>query len=629
MTAPARLLLLTLVAVLGAAPAALADTAISTSGGGVVLTGGAEGETYVAQNTGVGFAVTLTTGVLTGAAPAGCSTSGPPAKSLLCNATPSGLTLNAGGGADQVTVTNYGSDYSATELTVNGGAGDDKLISGPSGTLQESVQGGEDNDTFTGSDPSIDYFAAEPGNDTYTGGTRAAPESLPLGFDAARYQLQEAPDVYELESATAGNVSLDGVANDADGHGGTDNVGADIEWVEGGTGNDVLSAGAGAVRLTGGPGDDVITGSPGPDLLRGQAGSDQLNGLGGDDELRDGDVALPARLDTDPAPPPAGNDRVAGGDGDDLIAVGAGVDDVTGGAGTDTVYLARFEEQVITSPAGFQPRWVPITVTLDDQANDTDGDNVHTDVEDVDTSAVQFDADYAIGFGYGSLAYANDTVTGSAAVNRIETGPGNDTVDGGAGADVIRTESGDDKVKAADKYTDAIDCGDGADQADVDLPGTNPARADVLKGCETVTGTALGLEGGILPTPTPTPAVPTAPKVKLGGATTVKSKTFLKTYSIGVKVTTDQAASVAGELSTTQATISKVGALTVGSGKLGSGTGTRTVKLKVAKKFRKKLKRKLRTKKQRRKGITLSAVITVTNASGQVARSSRTIKIKG
>jgi hypothetical protein len=49
----------------------------------------------------------------------------------------------------------------------------------------------------------------------------------------------------------------------------------------------------------------------------------------------------------------------------------------------------------------------------------------------------------------------------------------------------------------------------------------------------------------------------------------------------------------------------------------------------VAKKFRKKLKHKLRTKKQRRKGIKLSAVITVTNGSGQAATARRTIKIKG
>ena len=64
-------------------------------------------------------------------------------------------------------------------------------------------------------------------------------------------------------------------------------------------------------------------------------------------------------------------------------------------------------------------------------------------------------------------------------------------------------------------------------------------------------------------------------------------------------------------------------------GKLASGTGKRTLKVTVAKKYRGALKRKLRTKAQRRVGSKLTVHITVTNAFGQVTQSTQTIKVRG
>ena len=133
--------------------------------------------------------------------------------------------------------------------------------------------------------------------------------------------------------------------------------------------------------LNGTAGNDLLTGTAGPEAINGLAGNDTLNGGAGDDMLSGG----------------AGNDVLSGGDGIDTanytgtaisvkVSLGTTSGQVTGGAGTDTL----------------------------------------TSIENL------------VG-GDGS-----DSLTGSAAANRIEGGLGNDTITGGLGADTLIGGDGND-----------------------------------------------------------------------------------------------------------------------------------------------------------------------------------------
>jgi len=163
----------------------------------------------------------------------------------------------------------------------------------------------------------------------------------------------------------------------------------------------------------GGPGRDELTGGDNDDRLVGGAGDDILRGRGGNDTLYDG----------------LGNDSVAGDDGNDTIHPGPGADTYSGGAGIDTL---RWDDRV-----------KPLTVTLDDAANDGEsgeGDNAKSDIERLyggwagDTIIAQQSAP-VVNRLYGNQG--DDTVLG---------GPGNDIVSGNAGSDDVRGEAGNDSV---------------------------------------------------------------------------------------------------------------------------------------------------------------------------------------
>jgi hypothetical protein len=168
----------------------------------------------------------------------------------------------------------------------------------------------------------------------------------------------------------------------------------------------------------------ATVGTDDADLIIGTAGADSLFGLGG-------------------------NDSLSGGDGNDDLDGGAGADDIRGGLGDDAVSYA----------AGSG-----VTVTLDNRANDGmsgEGDNVHTDVEDV----------------YGSPGA--DELVGSRAINTLDAGDGDDTLQGGSGADYLYGGGGNDILDARDGTDDFVDCGLGHDAAIVD-------DFDMLVGCEVV-----------------------------------------------------------------------------------------------------------------------------------------------
>lgn len=636
MTAPGRsmLLVLALVTVLAAAPAASAATSQTFAGGVLTLTNDGDSETFgvtISSSAEPEYVVTSVNAVLPPVA--GCGLSGGN-KTLSCpNAAGiSKLVLNGGAGNDTVGI--GGSRFYAfsgvRDLEVNGGSGNDTFSAGTDGALLTPVRGGPDNDTFNGSATFGDSFTAEAGNDTYNGGTRP----VPAGFDTGRYQRDYVADAWSADGAGAVRVSVDGVPNDVDGQGGTDQV-RDVESLIGAGGSDALIAGPGAAYLSGGGGNDSVTGSSGDDRLYGNAGDDVLLGLGGDDELVDGDFEDSYRLVGQP-PIVVGNDALAGGDGDDALHASAGRDDIRGNGGVDRFSALRIATQVRLTPpesATFATTYRGVTISLDDQANDGptglgEGDNVHSDVEDVDTTSSQTGGMWVTrsgrtrGGSFGGTNSAPDVITGSATANTIITGGGNDAVDGRAGSDTVHLGEGDDRANAVDRTTDRIWCGRGLDTVGADLTGTNPARADVVSSCESITGTPLGLEGGTLPT------LPTAPRLTLGGKKKLSVKAFLKAYRLSATVTSNQSVSATGVVLLPGARIAKTGDLALGSKTLRRGTGKRRLTVRVAKKHRKALKRKLRTKKQRRKGIRLVLAVTVRNAAGQTQMKRRTVRIR-
>lgn len=238
--------------------------------------------------------------------------------------------------------------------------------------------------------------------------------------------------------------------------------------IVGGGANDNLSGGAGNDFISGGGGDDTINGDAGSDDADGGAGNDILNGGDGNDGLSGG----------------RGNDTVNGDGGDDFVSGDSGADVVNGGDGDDNLNNFNFVSpgadadngDVYSGGSGLDTIFVfagaaPVSVTLDDQANDGaagEGDNVRADVESVNV---------------GSGA---DTLAGNDATNQLTGGGGNDTIDGGRGNDILQGQDGDDTINAVDGFADVVTCGAGNDVANVDTLDT------VSNDCETVNRQDVG-----------------------------------------------------------------------------------------------------------------------------------------
>jgi Ca2+-binding RTX toxin-like protein len=200
-------------------------------------------------------------------------------------------TFSAGGGDDNV----YAS--SGTNV-IHGGEGNDRLFGG-SFNDQVLGEGGNDdvdgkagNDLIDGGpdDDRLEYSTGLGGNDT--------------GAGSDTYVGGSGSDHLYLDKHAGGvSITIDGAANDgAPGEG--DNVGADIEAIDGTTSN------------------DVFTGSPGPDNFAGGSGNDEIHGAGGNDDLYGS----------------SGDDKVYGDAGNDKVQGATGADTVDGGPGTDQLY---------------------------------------------------------------------------------------------------------------------------------------------------------------------------------------------------------------------------------------------------------------------------------------------------
>jgi hypothetical protein len=218
--------------------------------------------------------------------------------------------------------------------------------------------------------------------------------------------------------------------------------------VFGDSGNDTMSSAAATVTtpgdsaiMSGGTGDDIITGGAGQDGGAGGPGTDLISLGSGDDEGEGNEGP---------------GDVIDLGDGNDyafLTAADENGDSYRGGPGLD----------IIEQNTGSTP---PIALALDLAGGSLGGTNSPsasvTGFEDVFLSS-----------------QASSTVLGTADANRIVASTGADTVDPGAGPDYLELLNGDDRALVRDGFPDYVACGEGTDSAEVD-------QLDTTEGCESV-----------------------------------------------------------------------------------------------------------------------------------------------
>jgi len=199
----------------------------------------------------------------------------------------------------------------------------------------------------------------------------------------------------------------------------------DIDYVEGGAGNDTITTGDDADTILGGTGEDTIDGG----------------------------------LD---------DDTIDGGDDDDTIIGGHGSDTIDGGEGNDLIYGGLGPDPAL-DPLNIVDAFDPRPDNGIDLVHGGEGDDVIYGQDDDDVL-------------YGDAG--NDTIDGGIDEDEIFGGEGDDTLMGGQGDDVIDGGAGEDEMSGGDdrdlfvnvNVGDTVDGNEGGDDWDtLDLTGSAPA----------------------------------------------------------------------------------------------------------------------------------------------------------
>jgi Ca2+-binding RTX toxin-like protein len=472
---------------------------------------------------------------------------------------------------------------------INGGGGDDDL-QGAAGTDtlegaggNDSLDGGDDNDTLEGGADN-DALRGGNGDDGLDGGTGADSMEGGGGSDTADYSERLGP-----VSASADGVGGDGEAGEGD------NVGADVENLNGGIDDDVLVGNPGDGILKGGGGDDVLDGGLGADDLIGGAGADtatyenrgapvvvDLNTFAGDGETGEDDdipddvekVIGGAADDTligdggsNILHGGGGNDTVDGGDGFDLLHGDTGNDKLNGSAGTDQMFGDGGNDTLVGGAD-----------------NDTLSGGGDDDSLDGATGADVLNGNE----GSDTVTYASRTaavdVTLDGAPNDGQTGE-NDLVK--KDVENVTTGSGNDNVDSADGQVGKVSCGRGSDTV-----AARDTSDKIEDDCESILSTLASCQ------------ISKSAKVKRG--------------VVSIKVTCP----AAGKGSVTV----RQGGKRVGRKSFSARLGkSKTVKVKLSR----KAKRALKKKKRLRLRVTVSAIKSGKTKTASSSTRSITIRAKG
>ncbi len=237
----------------------------------------------------------------------------------------------AQGGNDYVNG-DVGNDY------INGGFGDD-FLNGGAGS--DTVLGGVGDDTiYAGAaQPGWGYFLFVTFN--YNGLDDSAVNGTVGTGNQGNLSVFSAPaDVDYLDGGDGNDTITSFAANDIiKGGDGNDQIGGGRD-IDGGNGDDRIEARV-AANISGGAGNDIIAGSAGADTIVGGDGNDAINGGAGSDNISggNGNDVINAGYDPDSnaISGDAGADVITGGYGNDLIWGGTEGDSIVGDGGTDTI----------------------------------------------------------------------------------------------------------------------------------------------------------------------------------------------------------------------------------------------------------------------------------------------------
>jgi Ca2+-binding RTX toxin-like protein len=285
------------------------------------------------------------------------------------------LTVTVGAGADDGEA-GEGDDVQGDVEVVRGGSAGDQLT-GDGGANALYGYGGADQLDGAGGDDTLFGLG---GADTFLGGA---------GIDMVSYQEQSAPVI-----ASVGGGADDGTAGEGD------DIGGDVENINGGSGDDQLTGDGAANVLAGGQGGDQLDGSGGTDTLNGEMGADTI--AGGDQ-----------------------SDAVNAGKGDDIVHVeddDPSVDAVNCGTGADKAFADAADT---------------LDVSCENQLPDTTADTVTVSEDDapatVDVLANDSDPE---GRGLSIASFDDSTTTGvvSLLAGTLSYGPNGQFESLGAGA---------------------------------------------------------------------------------------------------------------------------------------------------------------------------------------------------
>ncbi len=259
-------------------------------------------------------------------------------------------------------------------------------------------------------------------------------------------------------------------------------IGAAGIFVDGGDGNDTITAAAANDEIFGGTGLDVITGGDGDDILNGGAGDDELIGDAGDDVISggDGNDTVSAGEGNDVIYGGLGDDNLKGHRSDDTIFGGDGHDRLVGGSGNDTLHGEAGKDQLT---GGSGDDLLDGGVKPDKLKGEDGADTLHggdgndklvgglgADVLHGDAGSDQLfgtDGDDQLFGGTGTdVLYGEadmDELHGGADDDKLYGGPGNDTLNGDDGRDELHGEDGDDVLDGGDR-NDKLYGDDGHDQ---------------------------------------------------------------------------------------------------------------------------------------------------------------------
>ena len=268
------------------------------------------------------------------------------------------IRINGGDGADKIVLTAIDDAFTGT-ITLNGEAGNDiinaarssKAVSIDGGAGDDRLIGGQVADVINAGDGE-DFVNGKGGDDQIDGGGGNDKLNGAVGND----QINGGDGDDKINGQAGDDVIDAGAGNDT----AKGQIGDDV--IRGGDGNDVIVGGAGNDNLHGGNGDDMLRGNKGDDVLFGNDGDDTLNGGAGNDLLdsgdgtnrlmgQRGDDTLKGGSGADLLIGGQGNDGLMGRDGDDILRGNRGRDIMIGGKGNDRL-LGGADADIVMGEAG-------------------------------------------------------------------------------------------------------------------------------------------------------------------------------------------------------------------------------------------------------------------------------------